>query len=188
MDLAFFKENKYFDIIYRFVLWFSIAFFIFYISDILDNLGYIKLKSTIPVPPKSDFIQFIGVLGMFVSGVSLLVKEFVLNESHESILLYLLSKISTDLVLAPFNIMAFVLGWGYYLYTQAEFIDRDLNELIFFLIIFILLMLFLAFISLIVRAKPGEYLFDKIYTINRKIRVPFFITLVCSSAYVFTIG
>lgn len=188
MNLLFFKENKYFDIVYRFILWFSIAFTLFSIGELLDSAGYPNLKNIISIPQKHDFVQLIGVIGLFVGGIALLIKEIALNSSHESIVFYLLSKISTDLVLAPFNIMAFVLGWGAFLCTNGALNNQHSYMLIFLLIPFILIMIALAMISLVVRAKPGEYIFNKVYTIPRMARVLLSMTLICCSTYAITIG
>jgi len=182
--LKFFKENKLFDIGYRFVLWFLIGYALYFTSSALEGVGGGSLRKIIATPPSSNFTQLVGVIGIFIGGFALLVKELFLKSNNESILVYLLSKISTDLVLAPFNIMSFALGWGFYLYIKGAFEGKNVAILGILLIPYSAIMLFLALVSLAVRAKEGEYIHRKFYSEKRMFRILISFSLVGVTSYV----
>lgn len=182
--LKFLKENKLFDIGYRFVLWISLGYALYSASSALEGAGGESLRKAIATPPSSDFTQMIGVIGVLIGGVALLVKEGYLKSKDDSVLEYLLSKITTDLVLAPFNIMSFVLGWGLYLYIKGAFEGQNVAIFGILLLPYTVIMAFLALISLAVRAKEGEYLHRKIYSESMVLRILLSISLVTATFYV----
>jgi len=171
------KKNKIIDIIYRFFLWFLIGLGLYKISFYMDDLAGEKLREAIKVTASSHFAQIIGVIGIFIGSAALCAKELLLKDMDENIPIYLLSKVSTDLILAPFNIMSLGLGWGFYLWMDGESRDEELSILGVLLLPYALIMAFLATISLVVRAERGEYIYSIVFAKPEKMFQRLFIYL-----------
>ena len=65
-------DNDYFEIFYRFALWFLLGFFLAKISGVGTERVPNKISILLTNPPKSDQTQIYGVIGILVCGVTLL--------------------------------------------------------------------------------------------------------------------
>ncbi len=180
------KNNKVVDIVYRFLLWFLIGLGLYKISFYMNDLAGEKIREAIKVTASSHFSQIIGVIGIFFGGVALCIKDLFLKDGNENIPVYVLGKVSTDLILAPFNIMSLGLGWGFYLWIDGEFRGEELSILAVLLLPYALIMAFLATISLVVRAEHGEYIYNKVFSNSKKIlqRLSIYMSLIGGTLYV----
>lgn len=180
------KTNKLVDILYRFVLWFLLGMVLYHSSLYMNDIEGEKLRNAIKLAASSHFTQIIGVLGMLAGGIALTVKELFLNNKHQYTFVYFLSKASSDLVLSPFNIMSFGLGWGFYLWISGKFDNQEITILGILLLPYFVIMVFLAITSLIIRAEEGEYIYTKLYSVTNKLiqRLFIYFSLIGVTIYV----
>ena len=180
------KDNKVVDIVYRFLLWFLIGLGLYKISFYMNDLAGEKIREAIKAAASSHFAQIIGVIGIFFSGVALCIKDLFLKDGNENIPVYVLGKVSTDLILALFNIMSLGLGWGFYLWIDGEFRGEELSILAVLLLPYALIMALLAIISLVVRAEQGEYIYSKVFSNSKKKlqRLFLYMSLIGAALYV----
>lgn len=178
------KENKVFDLFYRLFVWGGLGFFLYWLSSKTNGFGGEYISKAVATPPPPEFSQVIGSIGIIAAAIALLIKEISLrlNQHGNSTHLvhgipYCLGKLSSDLILAPYNIMSFVLGWGIFLYSTNSFTLEQMSLAGILLVPYIAIMTFLAFVSLIVRTENGEWIYGKLYTYPLKVRVVTFIGL-----------
>ncbi len=159
-----YRDSKVLDLVYRFVLWWVVAFILYYLKlagEAIRHDSYIS-KALLELP-RSELPVIIGFLGMAIGAFAFFLKEFPLLRDGRSETGRYISKASSDLLLVPYHLMAFALGW-----LSANAVDSKLNEADIVYISSVLfpyfsIMFALAGMSLLVRIQKGDRAYELIY-------------------------
>lgn len=192
-----FKDPKVIDIGYRFILWF------FFGGLYSFSAGYGRIQGglisqAIAMPPSPGFSEIVGIVGFLVSAVSLFFKELIVattkrgnrgifkSKAMERIVFWL-GKIASDFVLTPYNLMAFTLGWAFFLLSGAHSPGTEIGLFGIVLVPYLAIMVVLAGVSLVARAEPGEYVYEKLYAPSVSAGERMFFYIAMALAAVFTL-
>lgn len=154
-----FKKNKAADLVYRFLLWSSVAYVLNYLSLFSDGVRGAYVRDAISSLPSSSVPQLVAGLGLVLLIINVMTKELKLTFGGIFSLKYLfvpindfLSKVSSDLILVGYSSMSFIVGWVTHFFVVTP-TTADENKLIFMMIGFlVLLTAILGVLSLVARS------------------------------------
>ncbi|WP_444888241.1 hypothetical protein [Microbulbifer sp. JMSA008] len=161
-----YRESKVVDLLYRALLWISIAYLMCYLSEEIGSNTGKFLENALKIKPDINWGNFVAMAGLLVAPFAMMLREaeyaFQRNNiriAAVSIIVFLLAKISSDLVLICYGMMSFVLGWSIYLFTNNNPTSHEYLIFGVSLPFYLAIMFFLSFMSLIVRSELNGRLF-----------------------------
>ncbi len=175
-------DNDYFEVVYKFFLWFLLATVLASCSEVgvSGSEGASELGSLLAKPPSHRFAQLFEVVGFFFCGLALLLRNITRRLNvHTNLIsrfLYaLLSRIGSDLTLVPFGLMTFSLGLIVHFQRIETFTVEEQIAINDHLPLFVLIMAILVVVSLAVKEHDSN-IFAKYFN-NQPVQVQLSISL-----------
>ncbi|WP_445357662.1 hypothetical protein ACJJIC_19005 [Microbulbifer sp. ANSA002] len=154
------------DLLYRALLWISIAYLMCYLSEEIGSNTGKFLGNALKIKPDINWGNFVAMAGLLVAPFAMVLREAEYAFQRHNIriaavstIVFLLAKISSDLVLICYGMMSFVLGWSIYLFTNNNPTSHEYLIFGISLPFYLVIMFFLSFMSLIVRSELNGRLF-----------------------------
>jgi len=172
-----FKESKFTEFLYRFILWFSIGFLIVLLASKASGSEGTVFSQLIHKDTK--FPDTMGVFGLIFACFSLFFKDllglniignYIFKEASS-----LLGKVSSDLVLVAFGAISLLLGSLFYYYTENVYTPNQIKSIIMMTPVLFIYLASLAFISYIVRLNETSTVWEKRKKLPQGIRFPLYL-------------
>jgi len=145
--------------------WFAAAF----VSSCVADAGHQpnELKSILSSLSTDKSYQALGLVGMFLIGISIIVNSLLIQFGGRNCATKIFSRFlavaSTSLAMTPFSLLAFVLGLIAYSHTQGEPGGENMAILFVVTAIAFVLLFFLPLFAIVADPDSGTSLSEKFY-------------------------
>lgn len=167
------------DLFYRFLLWAGFSIVIHTLASLSTGHGGKLFSQAVELPLNhslSEITIWLGLLLLVVavwakeppSGVASSAPQFSTESSNSA---FLFGKISSDLILAGYGILAFLIGWGIYALSVDYSNGVKLMGVHFVVMAWLIVFTgFVGVLSLVARAEPTSMWLRWWFTMPQKIR------------------